>query len=108
MRHPCDRGRMGKLGKLVFLAVRDALYSPAHPDSKRQERRRQRDLARYGARIMKASGEVYCAGKSTNARKVLRRELREARERRREETRREQLRMARAVAERLLGRRRAA
>jgi hypothetical protein len=55
---------------------------------------------------MKASGEVYCAGKSTNARKELRREMREVRERMREEMRREQLKMARMVADRLMGRRR--
>lgn len=37
----------------------DRLMSPGHPDSKRQARRKQRDLARHGSREFKLSEAVY-------------------------------------------------
>lgn len=97
MRHPCERwGRYGDLQRLVFLSVRDALHSPAHPDSKRQERRKQRDLARYGARVLKESRVTSCPVQKTNRR----RELRDIQRRLQEE----QKEFAKAIAARLLGR----
>jgi hypothetical protein len=60
MRHPCGRGIYQSLGKVVFFAVREALNAPAHPDSKRQDRRKRRDLERYGARILKRDGVLSC------------------------------------------------
>ena len=49
------------LAEIIFLCVRDALDpSPAHPDSKRQDRRKRRDLERHGARILKQSS-VSCS-----------------------------------------------
>lgn len=59
MRHPNERGRQRELRQVVFLAVREALNAPAHPDSKRQARRRQRDLTRYGGRAFKMSEVSY-------------------------------------------------
>lgn len=72
MRHPCERwGRQSDLQKLVFLSVREALYAPAHPDSKRQDRRKRRDLERYGARLLKQEHVVSCpANKFSKQREV--------------------------------------
>jgi hypothetical protein len=60
MRHPCSKGIYQSLGKVVFFAVREALNAPAHPDSKRQDRRKRRDLERYGARVLKRDGVISC------------------------------------------------
>lgn len=38
--------------------ARDFLSSPGHPDSKRQQRCKQRSLTRHGARVLKQSGQV--------------------------------------------------
>lgn len=72
MRHQCERwGSNPTLGKLVFLSVRVALYAPAHPDSKRQDRRKRRDLERYGARLLKQDHVLSCpAKKSSKKREV--------------------------------------
>jgi hypothetical protein len=59
MRHPCERGRQRDLKQVVFFAVREALNAPAHPDSKRQERRKRRDLERYGSRAFKTAEVSY-------------------------------------------------
>jgi hypothetical protein len=70
MRHPCERwGTDRLLNKLIFLAVREALNAPAHPDSKRQDRRKQRDLTRYGARILKRDGVLSCPARKINGRR---------------------------------------
>jgi len=66
MRHPCSRGIYQSLGKVVFLAVREALNAPAHPDSKRQDRRKRRDLERYGARILKRDGVLSCPARKNS------------------------------------------
>lgn len=101
MRHSFDRwGHSGNLGRVIFLSVRDALTVPAHPDSKRQNRRKQRDLARHGARTLKRAGVVSCPAQKINKK----REIKEMQQRMREE----QKKMAKAVAARLLGVKRAA
>ncbi|CAM5998718.1 unnamed protein product [Sphagnum balticum] len=61
-----------ELKTVVFLAVRSALYAPAHPDSKRQARRKQRDLTRYGARVLKQDHVTSCPPVRTNKRHELR------------------------------------
>jgi len=88
MRHPCERGTQRELRRVVLFAVRDALNSPAHPDSKRQARRKERDLTRYGGRILKQASVTSCPV------------TREMRKRIREE----QEKFAAACAARLLGR----
>lgn len=96
MRHPCERwGSNYTLKRLVFLAVRDALQQPAHPDSKRQARRRARDLERHGARVLKES----CVTSCPVTRNSKKREVREMRHR----LQAEQEKTASTVADRLLG-----
>ena len=85
------------LTEVVFIAVRDALQSCPHPDSKRQARRKARDLERHGARILKASNVTVQLG-NNHPRK--RREIKELVKRHREE----QAKFARECAARLLGR----
>lgn len=60
MRHPCGREIWQALGKVVYVAVREALHNPPHPDSKRQARRKARDLERYGARMLKEVSVTSC------------------------------------------------
>lgn len=74
MRHPCERGRQYELKQLIFLSVREALYAPAHPDSKRQERNKRRDLERYGARLLKESRVLSCPA-TANIRRDRKREI---------------------------------
>lgn len=101
MRHnSLNWGRMGRLGRVIFLSVREALHAPAHPDSKRQDRRKARDLARYGARVLKRAGVVTCP----IAQGHKRREFKEMQQRMREEEKKR----TREVASRLLGVKRAA
>ena len=57
------------LAEIIFLCVRDALYSHPHPDSKRQDRRKRRDLERYGARILKQSSVSCSPAKKTSKRR---------------------------------------
>jgi hypothetical protein len=71
MRHPCERGAYRTLANLVLSAVRQAFDSPAHPDSKRQAKRRQRDLERYGARILKQSSVSCSPAKKTSKRREI-------------------------------------
>lgn len=93
-------GNAGYLGRIVFLSCRDSLNASAHPDSKRQDRRKRRDIARYGARTLKRAGVVSCPAQKINKK----RELKEMQQRMREQEKR----MAKAVAARLLGVKRAA
>lgn len=72
MRHPNERGRQRELRQVVFLAVREALNAPAHPDSKRQERSKRRDLERYGARVLKESRVLSCPPVRCNKRREVR------------------------------------
>ena len=88
------------LTEVVFLSVRDALNSPAHPDSKRQARRKARDLERYGGRILKQSN-VSCQPPVKISK---RREFKEMRVR----IQLEQVEFARKCTARLLGRKHAA
>ena len=84
------------LAEIIFLCVREVLDpSPAHPDSKRQDRRKRRDLERYGARILKQSSISCSPAKKTSKR----REIKAMRLRLQEE-RKEQ---AAIIAGRLLG-----
>ena len=57
------------LAQVVLRAIRDALESPAHPDSKRQDRRKRRDLERHGARILKQSSVSCSPAKKTSKRR---------------------------------------
>ena len=86
----------GRAVACTVQAARDCFESPGHPDGKRQGRCKARNLARYGARILKRSGVFTCPVRRTNKR-------REARDMQRclEEERKE---MAAIVAARLLGR----
>jgi hypothetical protein len=85
------------LAEIIFLCVREVLDpSPAHPDSKRQDRRKRRDLERYGARILKQSSVSCSPAKKTRKRA----EIKEMRARLQKE--REQ--HAAIIARRLLGR----
>ena len=59
------------LAQVVLRAIRDALESPAHPDSKRQDRRKRRDLERHGARILKQSSVSCSPAKKTNKRREI-------------------------------------
>jgi hypothetical protein len=59
------------LAQVVIRAIRDALESPAHPDSKRQDRRKRRDLERYGARILKQSSVSCSPAKKTSKRREI-------------------------------------
>jgi hypothetical protein len=59
------------LAQVVLRAIRDALESPAHPDSKRQDRRKRRDLERYGARILKQSSISCSPAKKTSKRREI-------------------------------------
>lgn len=61
---------MKGLEQVVFLAVREALNAPAHPDSKRQDRRKQRDSQRYGARVLKSQGFYSCPIMSKRAKRA--------------------------------------
>jgi len=49
--------RRNPLAHLILEAVRYAFEQPSHPDSKRQSRRRLRDLQRRRARQLKAEGK---------------------------------------------------
>jgi len=98
MIRPCRREIQKGLKQVVFFAVREALNAPAHPDSKRQERRKRRDLERYGARVLKREYVVSCPDASISKRQqrhemkmIILRDEREKKE------------FARKVAERLLG-----
>lgn len=88
------------LARIVFLSVRDALNSCPHPDSKRQARRKRRDLERHGARVLKQSN--VCIQVEQKTRK--RREIKLMRAR----IKKEQEEFAKTVAARLLGRKHAA
>jgi hypothetical protein len=59
------------LAQVVIRAIRDALESPAHPDSKRQDRRKRRDLERHGARILKQSSVSCSPAKKTSKRREI-------------------------------------
>jgi hypothetical protein len=88
------------LARIVFLSVRDALNARPHPDSKRQARRKARDLERYGARMLKVSNVTCQSPTRTSKRqefKKIQLELKIEREQ-----------QARKVAARLLGRKHAA
>jgi hypothetical protein len=93
-------GNYPTLGRIVFLTVREALHGHPHPDSKRQERRKARDLTRYGARILKQARVTSCPVTRISKR----REVKLMRQRIREENERQ----AREVAARLLGSKHAA
>lgn len=95
MRHSCERGRQRELKQVIFLAVREALNAPAHPDSKRQDRTKRRDLARYGARVLKESCVTSCPIRKISKRKDFRDMQRRMAEEQRE--------MARKIAARLQG-----
>ena len=84
------------LAQVVLRAIRDALESPAHPDSKRQDRRKRRDLERHGARILKQSSVSCSPAKKTSKR----REVKAMRLRLQEERKE----FARKIATRLMGR----
>lgn len=84
------------LAEIIFLSVREVLAPvKGHPDSKRQARRKARDLTRYGARTLKATGEIYIP----SPRPKKKRELKAMQHRMREE----QEKFARECAARLLG-----
>jgi hypothetical protein len=84
------------LSEVIFLSVWDALISHPHPDSKRQDRRKRRDLERHGARILKQSSVSCSPAKKTNKR----REVKAMRLRIQEERKE----FARKIATRLMGR----
>ena len=84
------------LSEVIFLSVWDALISHPHPDSKRQDRRKRRDLERYGARILKQSSVSCSPAKKTSKR----REIKAMRLRLQEERKE----FARKIATRLMGR----
>jgi hypothetical protein len=84
------------LAQVVLRAIRDALESPAHPDSKRQSRRKDRDLERHGARILKQSSVSCSPAKKTSKR----REVKAMRLRLQEERKE----FASKIATRLMGR----
>jgi hypothetical protein len=84
------------LAQVVLRAIRDALESPAHPDSKRQDRRKRRDLERYGARILKQSSVSCSPAKKTRKRAA----IKEMRARLQEERKE----FASKIATRLMGR----
>ena len=83
------------LAQVVLRAIRDALESPAHPDSKRQDRRKRRDLERYGARILKQSSVSCSPAKKMRKRREIKLMMQRIRE--------EQEKFAAKCAARLLG-----
>ena len=85
----------GRAVACTVQAARDCFESPGHPDGKRQRRCKARNLARYGARILKRSGVFTCPVRRTNKR----REVRDMKRR----LEQEQQKMAAIVAARLLG-----